>query len=146
MQRILRKLETFVVFVYIRPEQSAHKLKYILLTMQHFGFRVENTEFIESIATKYNMSTNGIKRIEHITDLKQLQTRYLNLVKQVQPKAKIFWNNLERSPVFEAFINEDLEIFGFAKVVVPSATGGDDEIVMQSFKLKDPLHNVQTLF
>jgi hypothetical protein len=114
---------------------------------ESFGFRGDNPQFITKICKKYNLSTEGITRIKHVTDLKQLESRFKSRLNETYKGARIKWNTQQKTYVFEAFTNDNLDIFGFTKVQLPKQENGEyGEVVLVPFHLKDPLHKIQQLF
>lgn len=114
---------------------------------EHFGFRNDNPEFINKIATKYGLTTNGIRAIEHVTDLRQLESRFKTRLSEAYPGARLKWNTQTKGFVFNAFTNDNLDIFGFAKVQMPRKENGDyGDVILVPFQMHDPLHKIQQLF
>ena len=113
----------------------------------YFGFKGDEPKFIEKIAKKYNLSTEGIRAIEYTSDKIQLEKRFENALKSKFPGTKLLWNTKGKHKIFYAFINDNLDIFGFAKVVLPK---NDDQeygdVIMVPFHMKDPLTQLQALF
>jgi len=88
------------------------------LEIEKLSFRGDNIKFIEMIAQKHSVSTLGLHRLAQ-TDTKQtLQW----ITQQIQQKAKEgveirLFASKKTGPVFAAYTNENLDIFGFCKVL-----------------------------
>jgi len=114
---------------------------------ESFGFRNDNPTFITKIAKKYGLNTEGILPITHVTDLKQIEQRFKARLSEVKPGARIKWNTQTKSYVFNAFTNDNLDIFGFTKVQLPKQDGEEyGQIILVPFHMKDPLNKIQQLF
>ena len=112
-----------------------------------FGFNGDDAEFVKRIARKYELSENGIKEITFISDKIQLERRFEARLKEKFPGAKLKWNNTDKSKVFTVWMNENLDIFGFAKIVMPEKTeDGQPIVVSVPFHMTDPIQRVMGLF
>lgn len=112
-----------------------------------FGFNGDDPEFVQRIAKKYELSTKGIKAITFISDRIQLEKRFESRLTEKFPGYKIKWNNTDKSKVFSVWMNENLDIFGFAKIVTTDRDSeGKPIVVGVPFHMKDPLMKVMGLF
>lgn len=114
---------------------------------ESFGYRNDNPAFITKIAKKYDLTTEGIVPLTHVTDLKQIEQRFKARLSEVKPGARIKWNTQTRSYVFNVFTNDNLDLFGFTKVQLPKVNDEEyGQIIMVPFHMTDPLNKIQQLF
>jgi hypothetical protein len=100
------------------------------------SFRGDDSHFIELIANKFGITTDGITEVTNSTDRKQASQRIQNMLDVKLPGATIKFNSTLRTPVIGLFVNEDLDVFGFCKVVEPVDDNMHESVAMVPFYLK----------
>lgn len=100
------------------------------------SFRSDDSRFVELIANKFGISTDGITEVTNATDRKQAAQRIQNVLDQRLPGARIKFNSTLKTPVIGLFINEDLDLFGFCKISEPIESGQHESVAMVPFQLK----------
>jgi hypothetical protein len=100
------------------------------------SFRSDDYRFVELIANKFGLSTEGIVEVTNSTDRKQAAQRIQNALDLKLPGARIKFNATLKTPVIGLFINEDLDLFGFCKISEPIEGGQHESVAMVPFYLK----------
>jgi len=116
------------------------------MSKENFAFRGDSQEFVLRIAKKHELSTEGIIQITNSSDVKQVRNRLMNKVHEVKPGATLMWSPPDKAHVLSVFTNDNLDIFGFAKIILPGSEEADGEVIMVPFHLVSPLNKVEKLF
>ena len=88
------------------------------LEIEKLSFRGDNLKFVEMIAQKHSVSTQGLHRLAK-TDTSQT-IQWVN--KQIEDKRKEghdirLFASKKLGPVFAAYTNDNFDVFGFCKVI-----------------------------
>lgn len=95
------------------------------ITVGTVSFSSRDAKYPTMIAKKYGLSTEDITKLNALDTKQQLskQKRKIKIAVEEGKQIRMMNQPNDKGPVFAAWTNKDLDIFGFFKVIV------DDDII-----------------
>lgn len=112
------------------------------LPMDSIKFRFEDPRLLEKVVKMYDIDIEGINVMTDKTDLRQQANRIKNLFNDQAKKMKLSIKYMhdpkthKSSPVLCAWTNDNLDIFGWCKLVKPKTEDLEEEVFVMPFFFK----------